>query len=141
MAVRTQSGAAPRSSHGRPVRDSRWSGERLDVTVTSLTEQQADIAASGELSVDNAEILTAALEHHLARGTRFARLDVRGLSLIDTGGIEALRAAQARYLAHRGMLTLTGRSAVVRRLIPVRPNKETAPSVAGAQAASSIDSG
>jgi len=69
MSVRTQIGADLRSSQGRPVRDSPWSGQGLDITVTALTEQQADL------------------------------------------------------------------------LITVRPNKETALSVAGAPAASSLDSG
>lgn len=93
-----------------------WTGLGLTLTVTKSDAMRANVRLAGDLDLASAAILTAALEHELASGRRFVRLDLSGVGFLDSTGLKALLDAHWMFLAKRGTLILLGLGKQARRL-------------------------
>lgn len=93
-----------------------WTGFGLTLTVSKSEGMRANVRLAGDLDTASARVLTAALEHELALGRRFVRLDLSGLAFINSTGIQGLVDAHWMFLSKRGTLILLGLSPQARRL-------------------------
>jgi anti-anti-sigma factor len=80
----------------------------LAVLTAQFDSTRASVCVTGGLHGGTAQLLEAVLGDHLEAGRRYVRLDVSGLSHIDTVGLRVLLDAHHRYLTNRGTLVLTG---------------------------------
>ena len=94
-----------------------WEGFGLTLTVTKSDELRANVRLAGDLDVASARLLAAALEHELAAGRRYLRLDLSGLSFLDTAGVTALADMHWAFLGRRGTIIIVGIRPRARRLL------------------------
>jgi anti-anti-sigma factor len=94
-----------------------WSGFGLTLTVTKSDDFRANVRLAGDLDLASARLLCAALEHELDSGRRYLRLDLSGLSFIDSAGVAALVDALWAFLERRGTVIILGISARARLLL------------------------
>lgn len=81
--------------------------------------RSALLHVAGEVDLASAQRLERALEGELAAGHVYLRLDLSGVTFVDTAALAALRRAHERFLAARGTLVLIGISPTVARLLQV----------------------
>ena len=72
---------------------------------------------AGDLDLASARLLSAALEHELACGRRYLRLDLSGLSFVDCAGVAALVDVHWKFLERRGTVVILGAPVRARRLL------------------------
>jgi anti-anti-sigma factor len=96
-----------------------WAGFGLTLTVSKSDELRANIRLAGDLDLASARLMVAALEHELDLGRRYVRLDLSGLSFIDSHGVAALVDTHWRFLHRRGTVVIIGATAAARRLMAV----------------------
>lgn len=78
----------------------------------------AQVSATGRLVGDAAATgLSAVLEHELAIGCHFVRLDLSELSMLDRAGFDVLVDAHHQFLAAGGALVMTGVGPRIARLL------------------------
>jgi anti-anti-sigma factor len=94
-----------------------WAGFGLTLTVTKSDALRANVRLAGDLDLASARLLTAALEHEIDSGRRYLRLDLSGVSFLDSSGLESLVAAHWMFLERRGTLILLGLTRTARRLV------------------------
>jgi anti-anti-sigma factor len=76
------------------------------------------VSATGRLVGDAAATgLSAVLEHELAIGCHFVRLDLSELSMLDRAGFDVLVEAHHQFLAVGGALIMTGVGPRIARLL------------------------
>lgn len=85
---------------------------------------RANVRLVGDLDLASSKLLTAALEHELASGRRFVRLDLSGLGFLDSAGLRALLDAHWMFLSKRGTLILLGLNRHARRLAAITHTDE-----------------
>lgn len=91
--------------------------EQLTIAVLpSDAGEPAQLRAAGELDVESAPGLRAAIEQSVASGATVVELDLSGIEFIDSTGISVLLAAR-ELLAGVGTLVLAARSGVVDRAL------------------------
>jgi anti-sigma B factor antagonist len=94
-----------------------WAGFGLTLTVSKTDELRANIRLAGDLDIASARLMVAALEHELDLGRRYVRLDMSGLSFVDSHGIAALVETHWRFLERRGTVVIIGAPRRARRLM------------------------
>lgn len=60
----------------------------IEVTVVRSDATRATVQLQGEMDLANACLLSTVLDSQLARGSRFLRLEVSGLSFLDCAGLD-----------------------------------------------------
>jgi anti-sigma B factor antagonist len=95
-------------THPEPLRATqRWDGLGLTITITKSDDQEAYLRLAGCLDSASAPLLQACLENQLAIGRRYVRMDLSGLSFVDSAGLSVIADAHEVFLARRGTLVLT----------------------------------
>lgn len=102
-----------------------WSGYGLTLTVTKSDQLRASVRLVGDLDLASAPVMQAALEHELARGRRYVRLDLSGLAFADSMGLAALVDLHWAFLHKRGTLILVNAGRRVRRLFDITGAERT----------------
>jgi anti-sigma B factor antagonist len=87
------------------------------VRTIASDEWRAAIALHGELDVANAPELRAELMGHLDAGRRVIRVDLQGVSFMDSAALSELVSATHRCTAEQGSLILTHPSARLYRVL------------------------
>ena len=94
-----------------------WEGFGLTLTVTKSDDLRANVRLAGDLDLASARLLIAALEHELDCGRRYLRLDLSGLSFLDSAGVAALVDVHWAFLERRGTVIIIGIRPRARRLL------------------------
>jgi anti-anti-sigma regulatory factor len=89
----------------------------LNVTLRYHDATRAVLTAAGALTASTADVLIAALTHHLQAGRRYVRLDLSALHTCDRAGVNALVRAHDAFFNAPGVLILLGARATLRRLL------------------------
>jgi anti-anti-sigma factor len=89
---------------------------------TSITPVMADATRAclrlcGEIDAALAPALADRLDEHITQGRRYLRLELSGVTFMDTTALSVVLEAHHRLLASRGTLVLTGVRDAVTRLI------------------------
>lgn len=91
---------------------------RTEPVLTVATDAaRACVQISGELDAALAPRLAAELSAHLQAGRRYLRLELSGVTFIDTSALSVVLAAHNELLRERGTLVLTGVRRPVSRLL------------------------
>lgn len=89
----------------------------LNVTLRYYDATRAVLSAAGALTSSTADVLIAALTHHLQAGRRYVRLDLSTLHTCDRDGVNALVRAHDAFFNAPGALILLGSRATLRHLL------------------------
>ena len=89
------------------------------VRTGTCDEWRAVVAVHGELDLNNADDVRAELNRHLDAGRRVLRIDVAGVTFLDSTALGALLEAAERCRQGRGLLILTNVPPRVARLIKI----------------------
>ena len=92
-------------------------GSGLEITISPGRNSRAGLRLVGELDVASASSLRACLEQQVARGRRYLRIDLAGVTFVDAAGIAELVRAHHDLLGRRGTLVITAMSRRCRHLV------------------------
>jgi anti-sigma B factor antagonist len=98
---------------GRPEASS------MSVQTVRFDATRALIKVNGELDLSTAAPLWAVLDSHLGAGRRFLRLDLSGVTFLDTTALSGITRTHQELLARRGTLVMTGVRSLVGRVLRV----------------------
>jgi anti-anti-sigma factor len=101
-----------------------WEGFGLTLTVTKSDELRASVRLAGDLDLASSRLVMAALEHELNCGRRYLRLDLSGLSFLDSAGVTALVEVHWAFLQRRGTVIIVGISPRARQLLALTGTDE-----------------
>jgi anti-anti-sigma regulatory factor len=87
-----------------------WPRTTFSVDVVDSERRSARLRAVGRLDRLGGDMLAALLTAQQEAGVRYLRLDVSGVTGVDTAGLAALTSAHQRFLDLRGTLVLTSLS-------------------------------
>lgn len=91
----------------------------IDIQTTASDDWHAALVLHGELDAASAPRLRAELERHLDEGRRVIRIDVGGVTFIDSTAIGELVAASKRCRRDFGSLILTNVPPSVQKIVKI----------------------
>jgi anti-anti-sigma factor len=105
------------STAPRRAADLSQTGEFPGIRTSRCAGQRATVSVQGELDVATAAQLWSVLQEHLSSGRRFLRLDLSGVTFVDTAAVTAIVEVHHEALYRRGTLILEGVTAPVARVL------------------------
>lgn len=99
--------------------DSLPVGEKVSVETVGLDRLRAHVRVTGDLDVSTAATLWAVLQGHLAAGRKHLRLDLDGVTFLDTCALSGIVQTHHEALEKRGTLVLSGVNAHVAHVLEV----------------------
>ena len=91
----------------------------FEVMARARDSRHVTLVLRGEFDLTAAALFTAVVTHHCRAGRRFVRVDLSGVTLLDSTALRAIVAAHNELLANHGQLTLTRLSPRAARLLQI----------------------